>query len=384
MTAPDIILVGGGLANGLLARRLRMHRPEVTLLVLEASDRIGGEHTWSFHDTDLLPREREWIEPLVVRHWRGQSVRFPSQSRVLSGGYASITSDRFRQVIAADIGGDNIRLRTPVRALTPTTATLADGTMLTAKAVIDGRGPVATPHMAFGHQVFVGHVFRLSHPHGLDRPVIMDATVPQTDGYRFIYLLPFAPEVLLVEDTGYVASEAREKHDYTYDYVDQQGWEPIDTLRSEVGDLPITLSGDIDAFWKEAAGVPKLGAAGGFFHPTTGYSLPDAVRTADLIAHLPTLDAAAIFAALEAHAKAQWRRQGFYRALNRMLFLAAKPAGRRPIFARFYALPEPLIARFYAGRSTLGDKIRILAGRPPIPVGPALRALAATVHSRSH
>ena len=40
---------------------------------------------------------------------------------------------------------------------------------------------------------------------------------------------------------------------------------------------------------------------------------------------------------------------------------------------RFYRLPEPLIERFYAGKSTLRDKVRLLAGRPPVPV---LRALA--------
>ena len=29
----------------------------------------------------------------------------------------------------------------------------------------------------------------------------MDATVPQVDGYRFFYVLPLAPDRLLVEDT---------------------------------------------------------------------------------------------------------------------------------------------------------------------------------------
>jgi lycopene beta-cyclase len=44
------------------------------------------------------------------------------------------------------------------------------------------------------------------------------------------------------------------------------------------------------------------------------------------------------------------------------------------VFARFYRLPEPLIERFYAGRSTFGDRARILCGRPPLPLTRALGA----------
>ena len=45
-----------------------------------------------------------------------------------------------------------------------------------------------------------------------------------------------------------------------------------------------------------------------------------------------------------------WRRTGYYRLLNRMLFCAAEPDQRYRIFERFYGLSDPLIRRFYAGR----------------------------------
>ena len=43
---------------------------------------------------------------------------------------------------------------------------------------------------------------------------------------------------------------------------------------------------------------------------------------------------------------------------------------------RFYRLPTPLIERFYAGEATLGDKLRILSGKPPVPIGRALSCLS--------
>jgi lycopene beta-cyclase len=45
------------------------------------------------------------------------------------------------------------------------------------------------------------------------------------------------------------------------------------------------------------------------------------------------------------------------------------------VLQRFYRLPEPLIARFYAGQSSVADRIRILAGKPPVPISRALRVL---------
>jgi len=74
--------------------------------------------------------------------------------------------------------------------------------------------------------------------------------------------------------------------------------------------------------------------------------------------------------------KTVWRERSFYRLLNRMLFRAAEPGQRYKVLERFYRLPTPLIERFYAGEATLGDKLRILSGKPPVPIGRALSCLS--------
>jgi lycopene beta-cyclase len=45
------------------------------------------------------------------------------------------------------------------------------------------------------------------------------------------------------------------------------------------------------------------------------------------------------------------------------------------VLERFYRLRAPLIGRFYAGESTLSDKLRILSGKPPVPLVRALKVL---------
>ncbi|MEQ4530901.1 MAG: lycopene beta-cyclase CrtY [Mixta sp.] len=372
----DLILVGGGLANGLIAWRLRQLRPEVDLLLIEAGAQAGGNHTWSFHQDDLTA-DQQWIAPLVAHRWPGYEVRFPALTRTLEGDYLSITSERFAAVIAQALG-DRLLLNTPVASLTPGSVTLVNGERLSAAAVIDGRGYQPSPHLTIGFQSFLGQQWRLSQPHGLTRPLLMDATVDQSAGYRFVYTLPLSADEVLIEDTHYIdratlSSDRARQH--IQEYAQRQGWQLAQLQREEQGNLPITLAGDCHAFWREKAGQPCSGLRAGLFHSTTGYSLPQAVALADLIARQPNLDAAVLFNLLHAYAQRQWRRQRFFRLLNRMLFLAGRADRRWQVMQRFYRLNPGLIARFYAGQLRLTDMARILTGKPPVPVGEALRAV---------
>ena len=246
-SAPDLLLVGGGLANGLLALRLSQVRPDLDMRIVEAAQTLGGVHTWSFFDSDLTQDQRDWIAPLVVHRWPGYSVRFPQFERALSTPYCSVTAERFAAVVEAAMPG-KIMLAAPVTSVSPTEAVLADGRRLSAKAVIDGRGPTATPDLALGFQKFVGLEVRLAAPHGLTTPIVMDACVDQAGGYRFLYTLPFDDRTLLIEDTRYTDGDALDREAFrqgVLDYARAQGWEIETILREEDGVLPVALDGDI-------------------------------------------------------------------------------------------------------------------------------------------
>ncbi len=372
---PDLILVGGGLASSLIAWRLSLDQPDIKVIVIERDGRLGGAHTWSFFDGDVSAQDRSWLAPATPHRWEsGYEVYFPGLSRVLSTPYNSLTSARLHDVVAPMLGERLVRGEAV--EVSHQGVALADGTELRARGVLDARGPAPTPHLDLGWQVFLGRTVRLTRPHGLIRPTIMDATVSQESGYRFVYLLPFDDRTVLVEDTYYIDAPRldREALRGRIDaYIVSRGWTVEAVVAEEDGILPIALDGDIDAFWAEGPPLARAGLAAALFHPTTGYSLPDAVVMARLIAGAEDLSSAGLRRLTERHSKALWAERAFYRLLDRMLFRAAEPGERWRILKRFYGLPEALVRRFYAGRSTTLDKARILAGKPPVPIGLALK-----------
>jgi lycopene beta-cyclase len=374
----DVVLVGGGLANSLIALRLKSLRPRLRVVMLEQGPTLGGEHTWCHFATDVDATVAGSLRPLIAHRWSGYEVRFPGHSRQLQTDYLAITSERLHQVVGAALGAD-VWLGAKVTDVNPHQVTLADGRVVVAAAVIDGRGPRKSRSLALGFQKFVGQGVLLTAPHGLTQPIIMDATVSQEDGYRFVYVLPLDARRLLIEDTRYSDGPALDRAALRRaigDYAKAQGWTIAKVEREEEGVLPIALGGDIDAYWKEARSqVAEVGLRAALFQPTTGYSLPDAARLAEAIAALPRITSATVRACVEAQSKTAWRRRRFLRLLNRMLFRACAPEQRYRVLERFYRLSPGLIQRFYAARLTRWDKARILIGKPPVPISAAIKCI---------
>lgn len=376
----DLLILGGGLAGGLLALALHARRPDLKLRLVEGGNRLGGNHLWSFFDSDIDAADKALVAPLISAGWPAYDVRFPDNERTLSQRYYSIESDRFDAHLRRTLPPGTIRTHAVATQIDPAGATLAGGERIDAHAVIDARGLGAQDAEALecGWQKFVGLHLELEEPHGLTRPVVMDATVAQHDGYRFVYVLPLSPSTVFVEDTYYSDAprlDAPTLRRRIGQYVDARGWRVSRVLREETGVLPVVTGGSFERLWG-ADGVAKIGARGGLFHPLTSYSLPDAVRTASAIAAMDDLSRPALHGALLTRAKTHWSNGWYYRLLSAMLFEAAKPAERWRVLDHFYRLDEGLVARFYAGRSTWGDRARILAGRPPVPISRALATLA--------
>ena len=147
--------------------------------------------------------------------------------------------------------------------------------------------------------------------------------------------------------------------------------------------MPITLA--VEAAYGEDVATNKnkpveLGMTGGYYHAVTGYSLPEAVKSAEVVSDMIAKNkpdyAKAILHEMIYHKRDHYNEERFLRLLNRMLFRAAEPEKRYKVLERFYGLSEDLVARFYRNRLSKKDKLRILIGKPPVPISKAVKNIS--------
>jgi lycopene beta-cyclase len=373
-----LVIVGGGLAGCLAALALAERRADVPVLLLESGSSFGGNHTWSFFDSDVSPAAQGLVAALNPVRWPRHRVRFPGRERELAVAYNAAHAPALDVLVRERLPAGSWRLGVAVNQIEADGVVLESGERIAAQGVIDARGPAgAMPGLELGWQKFVGIEFAAAAPEP-DCAMVMDATVSQLDGYRFVYVLPFAADRVLVEDTYYSDGpelEVAVVADRVREQAAARGLLGAE-LRQEAGVLPILIGGDPQRFWPEDDPVARLGLRGGFFHATTGYSFGLALRLAVALSQRNgAFDSAALASWTREQFAKHWQDMRFFRVLNRMLFDASQPDQRYRVFEHFYRLPPERIARFYAGTLTATDRMRILSGRPPVPVGAAIKAL---------
>ena len=235
---PPLIIAGGGLAGGLAALALSEKRPEVDFMLVEAGPGFGGNHTWSWFDSDI-GAAGGWLAGLLsAKHWPGHDIRFPRRRRRLDGGYNSLAAERLDALLKARFAPQRYRLGEAIVALGADFVQLESGERIAASAVIDARGPDRFDMPDLAWQKFLGLTCRFDKPHGVERPTVMDAEVDQSFGYRFVYTLPFSQREMLIEDTYYATDPAVDVprlRRHIADYAATAGWGDFEAIGEEIG-----------------------------------------------------------------------------------------------------------------------------------------------------
>lgn len=376
----DVLFVGGGLSASLSAYLLREKNPKLKILVLEASGPLDHlAQTWSFQtlpaEADPSPfktfskPESSWLNSFISQSWSGYDISFPRYQKHFAVAYHSIRSHSFHAAIRSRLA-ESIRYYCRAEKIGKTSVTTAAGEVLEARIVLDARG-WTSDIPASGYQKFIGLNLKLKQAHGLKNPLLMDATVKQEDGFRFFYLLPWSSHEVLIEDTRYSNSPALDDQAIEAEilrYAERMNFQIESIDGKERGSLALP------GFDSSPLATPlgSLGVRAGFYHPTTGYSVYEAVQTAESISLWAKDDLLKIPAKLKEAADQRYRAQEFYRRLNNMMFHAAEPLERYRILERFYEHDADLIGRFYAGKTSMSDKLRIMSGKPPIAMQKAI------------
>jgi lycopene beta-cyclase len=257
-----IIFWGGGPANVLLATLLAERQPQHRIEIYEKNETLGGNHTWSFHESSVPKDLRPWLAPFISYSWPGQSVCFSKYERHFESSYMTILSEDLHRMALQKLRMlPNAQLHLGVAA--------EPESLIQSDIIFDGRGLSGEIADRFnpGFQKFLGVEVELTREHGLKQPLLMDARVPQVDGFRYFYVLPLTNTRVLIEDT-YYSNEPRMEierlRSEIRQYAFNRGWQFKRLIREEVGCLPIPVA----AAKRPSVGDPKIlatGLRGGFF-----------------------------------------------------------------------------------------------------------------------
>lgn len=356
-----IAIIGGGLWGGLLAFALQKRSPDIDFILYESQEKLGGNHTWCFHDSDVSEEAMPLLLPFIRKSWSGYEVAFPAFKKNIEIPYHAISSVNFDSTLRKLIPEKRIR--------TSTFITVPEA-LEEAELVFDCRGLL--PLEKCGYQKFAGLEIQTMSPHGIYQPVLMDATVPQLDGFRFLYLLPFDEKTLLVEDTRYSSNselDIQKLHEDITHFIADKKWVIRNILRDEAGILPIPFH-----YQEPQENQSSVIDLKGIFHDTTGYSLPDAARLIQRIVH-GQLDDETIQKKVSDYRRETQSNRQFFCFLNRMMFLAAEDEDRYKTLQFFYRNQESVIKKFYAGRMNGWDRATFFLGRPPVKMTRALQTI---------
>lgn len=164
----DIAIAGGGLAGGLIALALHRADPALGIVIIEAGEALGGNHRWSWFESDLGPREADLLSGFTTTEWDdGYKVVFPKYERRLETSYRSLTSADFHAHLVDQLPETAILTKSRIDTLDADGVNLANGERLDASIVVDCRGFEPSPYLRGGWQVFMGRHLRTERPHGM-------------------------------------------------------------------------------------------------------------------------------------------------------------------------------------------------------------------------
>ena len=186
---------------------------------------------------------------------------FPNRVRTLAGPYHSCRSSLLDEAVRGRLRPDQYRLGARIAAVDRAGIILEGGERIDAAAVIDARGAGgnSTRSISAGRNSSASNIGSPRRT-ASTRPIVMDATVDQGDGYRFVYCLPFARATGCSSRTLIMrpirASMPRCCDGRIGAYAEAQGWQVAGgRKREESGLLPVAMGGDFDAFWPDDGGA---------------------------------------------------------------------------------------------------------------------------------
>jgi lycopene beta-cyclase len=359
----DYILAGGGCAGlSLVYHLLESSLKDSQILIIDPNQGEIPNKTWCYWSKEALP-----IHPQSARfswnlfYLKDAALQLTKPLEELS--YHHLNShDFYAHVLEKIRQFPNVHfLKEEVVALTPAgtgiKVTTDKADTFNASFVFDSRVESTDSDQSILKQVFIGIRIKVSEP--LFDPKkwgLMDFETRPSNGFDFIYTLPFSTHEALIEYTAYTTEERTEEEllKELQEFLNQKyGSIAYDIQFQESGKIPMSTR---NFFSSVSPRHIPIGTAAGWTKPSTGYTFAPIQE-----------NCAAIVASLEKDELTSLhfpRKSRFVFYDNILLTIAHRWPKRLPgLFLNLFSSSRPeLVFRFLSEKTTFSEEIRLLSG----------------------
>ncbi|GAB3560106.1 lycopene cyclase family protein [Spirosoma fluminis] len=275
----DFIIAGGGMAGLSLAYYLTQSPlRDRSILILDREQKNRNDRTWCFWERTAGP-----FEEILFRTWNGVSFHGPTHAGPLDMGqyrYKMLRGIDFYEFVQNELAKwPNIEQKqATINRIKDTPQggfVIADDEPYIADYVFDSTFSLKLDkpqnHNLLQH--FKGWVIKTANAcFDPAQPEIMDFRVEQGGDCRFVYVMPFDAQTALVEFTLFndklMVDDEYEANlrDYIDRFLDAGTYQICET---EAGIIPMT---DEETHENPSEHIVRIGTAGGFTKPSTGYT----------------------------------------------------------------------------------------------------------------
>ena len=359
----DYILAGGGCAGlSLVYHLLESSLKDSQILIIDPNQGEIPNKTWCYWSKEALP-----IHPQSARFsWNSFYLKDATQQltkpledlsyhHLNSHDFYTHVLEKIRQFPNVNFLKEEVVALTPARTGIQVTTDTAD--TFNASFVFDSRVESTDSDQSILKQVFIGIRIKVSEP--LFDPKkwgLMDFETRPSNGFDFIYTLPFSTHEALIEYTAYTTEERTEEEllNELKEFLNQKyGSIAYDIQFQESGKIPMSTR---NFFSSVSPRHIPIGTAAGWTKPSTGYTFaPIQENCAALVASLERDELTSLHFP---------RKTRFVFYDNILLTIAHRWPKRLPgLFLNLFSSSRPeLVFRFLSEKTTFSEEIRLLSG----------------------
>jgi lycopene beta-cyclase len=275
----DYIIAGGGLAGLSLAFYLAESNTlnPGKVLIIDHKSKNVNDRTWSFWE-----KEKGIFESIVFKKWNKVHTKYhefertelisPYQYKTIRGiDFYNFVKNKLSPLPNFKFINERIlHIDTDSKIVITEEGRHHGNFIFDSYFNIEDLGVPPAYHDLKQH--FLGFVIQTEMAHfDTDCVTYMDMSIPQKEGLRFMYLLPFDSDTALVEFTVF-SEQLLSKEEYEHElkgYLYAHFGSKYKILETEEGIIPMT---DYPFPQQKIEGYLKIGSKAGFAKPSTGYA----------------------------------------------------------------------------------------------------------------